>query len=99
MFNTNNEVVGVAFSGLDHADGIGYMVPARTVLHFLEGAAVVVIGVRFCVCVQNISVTLYPFPKIFVAMAASLAACVRWVWRFSRWKIARCAWRDRCRTR
>lgn len=30
------EVVGVAFSGLDNADGIGYLIPSRLVTHFLE---------------------------------------------------------------
>ena len=33
----NGEVIGVAFQGLDNADGIGYIIPSKIVRHFLEG--------------------------------------------------------------
>lgn len=31
-----DKVIGVAFSGLDHADGIGYIIPSTIVTHFLN---------------------------------------------------------------
>jgi hypothetical protein len=31
-----DKVIGVAFSGLDHADGIGYIIPSTIVNHFLN---------------------------------------------------------------
>lgn len=97
MFNTNNEVVGVAFSGLDHADGIGYMVPARTVLHFLEG---VQLPGRAPSLSRPVSLTSRRARvQIFAATMASLAASVRSGSRSRRWRIVRCAWRVPCPTR
>ncbi len=34
--NSENALIGVAFQGLDHADGIGYLIPSRVLLHFFQ---------------------------------------------------------------
>ena len=37
--NSKNELVGVAFQGINEADNIGHMIPVQLLLHFLRGIA------------------------------------------------------------